>query len=66
MSSNSLTPRELQVVRYSHLTFEEMGEKLGISPRTAKYDTDRVRWKLGVRHKRHLQDRCRELGIRYD
>jgi DNA-binding CsgD family transcriptional regulator len=61
-----LTRRELEICRYAHLSYDEIGEKLDISPRTVKAITDRIRLKLGVRNKRHIQDRCREMGIKLD
>lgn len=61
-----LTPRELQIAKYSHLTYDEIGTKLGMSPRTVKAHMEKIRLKLGVRKKRHVQDKLKELGINLD
>lgn len=63
---NGLTPRELQVarlIRDRNATYDEIGELLGISPRTAKAHTDKIRAKLGVSKKRHIAKMMRDLGI---
>lgn len=64
--SGWLSDHELSICRYAHLSYEEIGEKLGMSPRTVKAHTDKIRLKLNVNNKRHIQDRCRELGIRLE
>lgn len=61
-----LSPDELKICRYAHLSYEEMGGKLGMNPRTVKARTDALRIKLGVRNKRHIQEKCRQLGINFD
>ena len=61
-----LSANELALCRYSHLSYKEMGDKLGMNPRTVKAHTDALRIKLGVRNKRHIQDKCRDLGINYN
>jgi DNA-binding CsgD family transcriptional regulator len=58
-----LTPRQKQVVEliaagYSN---EEVGERLGISPRTAKAHCDVLRQKLGVPRRRQIPRAYREL-----
>lgn len=61
-----LTPRELQIAKYAHLTYNEIGAKLGMSPRTVKAHMDKIRLKLGVTNKRHVRDALRNLGINLD
>lgn len=58
-----LSPLDRSICRYAHLSYEEIGKQLGMNPRTVRAHTEKIRWKLGVNHKRHIQDRCRELGI---
>ena len=58
-----LSPRQKQVVEliaagYSN---EEVGERLGISPRTAKAHCDVLRQKLGVPRGRQIPRAYREL-----
>ena len=58
-----LTSRQRQVVEliaagYSN---EEVGERLGISPRTAKAHCDVLRQKLGVARRRQIPHAFREL-----
>src|SRR5207245_10324038 len=58
-----LTPRQKQVVEliaagYSN---EEVGERLGISPRTAKAHCDVLRQKLGVPRRRQIPAAYRVL-----
>lgn len=60
-----LSQIDLAIIRCSHLSYQEMGERLGMNPRTVKAHTDKVRLKLGVANKRHIKDRCRELDIKY-
>lgn len=62
---NLLTPRELEIARLiaDGLTYEEMGIRLGISARTVKAHTDRIRVKLGVSKKRHIPGVLRDLGV---
>lgn len=45
------------------LTYEEMGNRLGVSPRTVKYQTERIRWILGVEKKRQIPKVARDLGL---
>ncbi len=51
-----LTPRQRQVVELiaAGCSNEEVGERLGISPRTAKAHCDVLRQKLGVRRRRQI------------
>lgn len=53
---NALTERQLEVVRlvYAGLSNAEIGDELGISPRTAKAHTDVIRLKLGVDSRRRI------------
>ena len=52
----SITPRQLQVIRLiaEGLSNEELGQELGISPRTAKAHCDVLRQKLGVARRRQI------------
>lgn len=61
----SLTPRQVQIVRLidQGMTYDEMGETLGIAPRTVKAHTDTIRIKLNVKRKRHIPRALRERGI---
>ena len=51
-----LTDRQLQVVELiaRGCSNEEVGTRLGISPRTAKAHCDALRQKLGVPRRRHI------------
>ena len=51
-----LTERQLQVVKLiaAGCSNEEVGERLGISPRTAKAHSDVLRQKLGVTRRRQI------------
>ena len=51
-----LTPRQKQVVELiaAGCSNEEVGERLGISPRTAKAHCDVLRQKLGVARRRQI------------
>ena len=51
-----LTERQRQVVALiaAGCSNEEVGERLGISPRTAKAHSDVLRQKLGVTRRRHI------------
>lgn len=62
----TLTPRELEIARLiaQGMTYKEMGEALGISPSTVKAYTDQVRRLLGLKHKRHIPAKLRELGYK--
>jgi ATP/maltotriose-dependent transcriptional regulator MalT len=52
----SITARQLQVVELiaAGCSNEEIGERLGISPRTAKAHCDVLRQKLGVARRRQI------------
>jgi ATP/maltotriose-dependent transcriptional regulator MalT len=52
----ALTKRQREVVELiaAGLSNEEVGERLGISPRTAKAHSDVLRQKLGVARRRHI------------
>jgi ATP/maltotriose-dependent transcriptional regulator MalT len=55
-SPPTLTPRQKQVVELiaAGCSNEEVGERLGISPRTAKAHSDVLRQKLGVARRRQI------------
>jgi ATP/maltotriose-dependent transcriptional regulator MalT len=57
-----LTPRQRQVVELiaAGCSNEEVGERLGISPRTAKAHCDVLRQKLGVARRRQIPHAFRE------
>jgi len=57
-----LTPRQKQVVELiaDGCSNEEVGERLGISPRTAKAHCDVLRQKLGVARRRQIPRAYRE------
>jgi ATP/maltotriose-dependent transcriptional regulator MalT len=58
-----LTERQLQIVQLiaRGCSNEEVGAKLGISPRTAKAHSDALRQKLGVPRRRHIPAAFRAL-----
>jgi ATP/maltotriose-dependent transcriptional regulator MalT len=58
-----LTSRQRQVVELiaAGCSNEEVGERLGISPRTAKAHCDVLRQKLGVARRRQIPHAFREL-----
>ena len=55
-SNLSLTDRQLQVIELiaAGCSNEELAERLGVSPRTAKAHCDTLRQKLGVTRRRHI------------
>jgi LuxR family transcriptional regulator, maltose regulon positive regulatory protein len=59
----SLTQRQREVVELIALGYsnEEVGERLGISPRTAKAHCDVLRQKLGVPRRRQIPAAFRTL-----
>ena len=59
----SITDRQRQVVELiaAGCSNEEVGERLGISPRTAKAHADVLRQKLGVSRRRQIPAAYREL-----
>ena len=59
----SITDRQRQVVQLiaAGCSNEEVGERLGISPRTAKAHADVLRQKLGVSRRRQIPAAYREL-----
>jgi DNA-binding CsgD family transcriptional regulator len=61
----AFTPRQVQIIRLidQGLTYDEMGEQLGIAPRTVKAHADTIRIKLNVKRKRHIPRALRERGI---
>jgi DNA-binding CsgD family transcriptional regulator len=62
-SPPALTPRqrELEVLIAAGCSNEEVGERLGISPRTAKAHCDVLRQKLGVARRRQIPHAYRAL-----
>jgi DNA-binding CsgD family transcriptional regulator len=58
-----LTERQLQIVKLiaDGCSNEEVGERLGISPRTAKAHCDALRQKLGVPRRRQIPAAFRAL-----
>jgi DNA-binding CsgD family transcriptional regulator len=58
-----LTPRQKQVVELiaAGCSNDEVGERLGISPRTAKAHCDVLRQKLGVARRRQIPHAYRQL-----
>jgi DNA-binding CsgD family transcriptional regulator len=58
-----LTERQLQIVELiaRGCSNEELGARLGISPRTAKAHCDTLRQKLGVPRRRHIPAAFRAL-----
>lgn len=52
----SITPRQREVIVLiaSGCSNDEVGQRLGISPRTAKAHSDVLRQKLGVRRRRQI------------
>ncbi len=59
----SITERQRQVVELiaAGCSNEEIGSRLGISPRTAKAHSDTLRQKLGVSRRRHIPNAYRTL-----
>ena len=59
----SITPRQLEIIKLiaAGCSNEEIGARLGISPRTAKAHCDALRLKLGVRRRRQIPIVFREL-----
>ncbi|MGZ4384929.1 MAG: response regulator transcription factor [Gaiellaceae bacterium] len=59
----SITDRQRQVVELiaAGCSNEEIGSRLGISPRTAKAHSDTLRQKLGVSRRRHIPNAYRTL-----
>jgi ATP/maltotriose-dependent transcriptional regulator MalT len=63
LSTPTVTDRQRQVVELiaSGCSNEEIGERLGISPRTAKAHCDVLRQKLGVARRRQIPVAYRRL-----
>ena len=59
----AITPRQRQVVQLIAVgcSNDEVGERLGISPRTAKAHSDVLRQKLGVPRRRQIPAAYRAL-----
>lgn len=62
---HKFTERQLELGRLIEegLTYNEIAERMGISPRTAKSYTDVLRHRLGVTRKRQIPHVMRELGL---
>jgi len=60
LSDQQLVASRLAADGYS---IEEIAEQMGVAKRTAKHYLDVARWKLGVKHKRHLGRKLKELGL---
>lgn len=60
LSNQQLAAARLAADGYS---IGEIAEEMEVQPRTAKHYLDVARWKLGVKHKRHLGIRLKELGL---
>lgn len=60
-----LTPEEQRIARFisDGLTYEEMADRMGISPSTVKQHTTLLRNALGVKFKRQIPGVMRELGL---
>lgn len=61
-----LSQQDILIIRFSHLSYDEIARKLDMSPRTVKAHTEEIKKKLGVNRKRHIQDRCRQLRIDWE
>lgn len=61
-----LSETDLLICRFAHLSYDEIAEKTSLSPRTVKWHVDKIRLKIGVEHKRHIQDRLHELGVEFE
>ena len=61
----TVTPKELEVGKLIQqgYTYEEIADAMGISPRTAKSYTDRLKLKLNVEKKRHIPAALKEKGL---
>ena len=59
----SFTQRQIEVIELiaAGCSNDEVGERLGISPRTAKAHADVLRQKLGVTRRRHIPVAYRAL-----
>jgi ATP/maltotriose-dependent transcriptional regulator MalT len=59
----TFTERQVEVIELiaAGCSNEEVGERLGISPRTAKAHSDVLRQKLGVTRRRHIPVAYRAL-----
>jgi DNA-binding NarL/FixJ family response regulator len=59
----TFTPRQIEVIELiaAGCSNEEVGERLGISPRTAKAHSDVLRQKLGVTRRRQIPVAYRAL-----
>ena len=65
MGASSLTRAELRVLPLlpTHLTFQEIGERLYVSPNTVKKHTRSVYQKLGVSSRSQAVQRAQQLGL---
>lgn len=62
---HKFTPKQLELIKLidQGLTYDEMAKRLGVSVRTVKSNTDRIRWLLGVEKKRLIPKVARDLGL---
>lgn len=62
-----LTPRQAQIVRLidQGMTYEEIGETLGVTASTVKAHTNTLRYKLNVKKKRHIPQALRAAGVSF-
>lgn len=62
---SGLTDRQLEAARLAAegLTAKEIGQVMGVSPRTVKQHLTVVRHKLGVEKKRHLYKALKERDL---
>lgn len=62
---DELTERQLEAAKLiaDGLTLDEIADEMGVSSRTARYYSDAVRQKLGVRRKRLIGAELRARGL---
>lgn len=62
---HKFTPKQLELIKLidQGLTYDEIATRQGVSVRTVKSNTDRIRWLLGVEKKRLIPKVARDLGL---